>query len=224
MVMNSSMTKGGIVDEGKRVRRTQRERSAAMRERLLDAAIDCLFELGYAGTTTIEVAARAGVSRGAQLHHFPTKEQLVALSVRHLLARRLREYREAMAALPAVEDGRSAALDVLWEMTSSRAWYAWMELVVAARADPELRKTMSELEGQFLDEVEAVGRERHWQTETGDVACAVAPALALAVLQGVALDRILWAPDDPRHESVLTSLKSMVQASVAESTRLKRGA
>src|SRR5580700_1002942 len=50
-----------------RVRRTQQERSAAMRLRLLDAAVDCLHDLGYSRTTTIEVAARAGVSRGAQL-------------------------------------------------------------------------------------------------------------------------------------------------------------
>src|SRR5580700_10650527 len=83
-----------------RVRRTQGERSAAMRERLLDAAIDCLYELGYSGTTTIEVAARAGVSRGAQLHHFPTKEHLVTLAVRHVLAKRLEEFRTAFAALP----------------------------------------------------------------------------------------------------------------------------
>ena len=76
----------------------------------------------------------------------------------------------------------------------------------------------------LLDEVEAVGRERYSQTEPADVACAVAPALALAVLQGVALDRILWAPDDPRHESVLTNLKSMVRARSPSPRALKRGA
>src|SRR5271154_6998069 len=84
-----------------RIRRTQQERSAAMRLRLLDAAVDCLYELGYSGTTTIEVAARAGVSRGAQLHHFPTKKRLVTVAVRPLLAKRLEEFREAFAPLPA---------------------------------------------------------------------------------------------------------------------------
>ncbi len=51
----------------------QEERSAETRRRLLDATVACLFERGYAGTTTTELARRAGVSRGAQMHHFPKK-------------------------------------------------------------------------------------------------------------------------------------------------------
>src|SRR3954453_22884836 len=68
--------------------RTQEERSAAMRVRLLDATIDCLVEYGYAGTTTTRVADRAGVTRGAQVHHFPTKADLVTSAIRHLAAKR----------------------------------------------------------------------------------------------------------------------------------------
>src|ERR1700691_5875083 len=116
-----------------RVRRTQKERSEAMRSRLLEATIDCLYEVGYSRTTTIEVAARAGVSRGAQLHHFPTKKRLVTVSVRHLLDTRLEEFRQAFAALPPGVDKHQAAIDILWEKTSNRAFYAWLELVVAAR-------------------------------------------------------------------------------------------
>src|SRR5277367_4995704 len=82
-----------------KVRRTQRERSEAMRGRLLEATIDCLYELGYSRTTTIEVAARAGVSRGAQLHHFPTKKRLVTIAVRHLLSKRIEEFRLAFSDL-----------------------------------------------------------------------------------------------------------------------------
>src|SRR5271154_3339903 len=125
-----------------RVRRTQRERSEAMRSRLLEATIDCLYEVGYSRTTTIEVAARAGVSRGAQLHHFPTKKRLVTIAVRHLLAKRVEEFREAFATLPEGADRYTAVIDILWEKTSNRAFYAWLELVVAARTDPSLRKTV----------------------------------------------------------------------------------
>src|SRR5271154_6111756 len=125
-----------------RIRRTQQERSAAMRLRLLDAAVDCLYEVGYSRTTTIEVAARAGVSRGAQLHHFPTKKRLVTIAVRHLLAKRVEEFREAFATLPEGADRYTAVIDILWEKTSNRAFYAWLELVVAARTAPSLRKTV----------------------------------------------------------------------------------
>ncbi|MDT5024109.1 MAG: hypothetical protein QOE61_535, partial [Micromonosporaceae bacterium] len=56
----------------KKARRTQEQRSAEMRVRLLDATIECLVEYGYAGTTTPRVAEKAGVTRGAQVHHFPS--------------------------------------------------------------------------------------------------------------------------------------------------------
>ena len=59
----------------------QQERSRATQIRLLDATVDCLVEHGWAGTTTTVVAARAGVSRGAQLHHYPTKSALVIAAV-----------------------------------------------------------------------------------------------------------------------------------------------
>ena len=70
------------------VRRAQASRSAATREALLDAAIACLIEEGYANTTTGRVGARAGVSRGAHLHHFQTRITLVAAAVERLARRR----------------------------------------------------------------------------------------------------------------------------------------
>src|ERR1019366_4224313 len=101
-------------------RRTQQERSAAMRLRLLDAAVDCLHDLGYSGTTTIEVAARAGVSPGAQLHHLPTKERLVAEAAPHPPATRRQDFPDALASLPDGADKPGAALDIVWEKLSGR--------------------------------------------------------------------------------------------------------
>ena len=65
----------------------QQDRSRATQRRLLDATVDCLVEVGWAGTTTTLVAERAGVSRGAQLHHYPTKAALVVAAVEHLVER-----------------------------------------------------------------------------------------------------------------------------------------
>src|SRR5262245_17748562 len=67
-----------------KTRRTQDERSAAPRALLLDATIACLVDVGYAATTTTLIAERAGVSRGAQMHHYKTKTELVAAAVEHL--------------------------------------------------------------------------------------------------------------------------------------------
>src|SRR5262245_56941941 len=104
-----------------------------MRARLLDATIDCLPELGYAGTTTTEVAERAGVSRGAQLHHFPTKEELVLAAVEHLFHKRNAELLAAFARLPAGTDRPAAAIDLLWKIIGADTFYAWLELAVAGR-------------------------------------------------------------------------------------------
>jgi AcrR family transcriptional regulator len=196
-----------------RVRRTQRERSATMQARLLDATIDSLYELGYSRTTTIEVAARAGVSRGAQLHHFPTKKKLVAVAVRHLLTRRLEEFRSSFAVVPEGADKYSAAVDLLWQGTSSKAFYAWLELVVAARTDPSLRKTVSEIAGEFSDAVQQTFLQFFFpQRERSPYD--IAPVFTLAVMQGLALDRIVLDENDRRIELSLQILKALASATL----------
>jgi AcrR family transcriptional regulator len=197
-----------------RPRRTQRERSAAMRERLLEATIDSLYEVGYSRTTTIEVAARAGVSRGAQLHHFPTKKRLVTIAVRHLLEKRLEEFRKAFATLPQGADKYTSVIDILWEKTSNRAFYAWLELVVAARTDPGLRKTVVEIAEQFSDQVQQTFREFFSSNRQHSSPFDIAPVFTFAVMQGLALDHIVWPPGDRRLDLVLQALKGLAAMSI----------
>src|SRR3954469_8840068 len=78
----------------------QEERTRLMRARLLEATVELLVERGFAGTSTTLVSERAGVSRGAQLHHFPTKNDLVVAAVEHLTDVRAAELGKAAAALP----------------------------------------------------------------------------------------------------------------------------
>jgi AcrR family transcriptional regulator len=134
-------------------RTPQGERTRVMRQRLLEATVDCLVELGWAGTTTTVVSERAGVSRGAQLHHFPSKQELVVAAVEHLSERRRGVMAESAADLP--QEGRTRAiLDVLAQQFVSPVFYAALELWVAARSDAELRKAVAPLERR-------VGRETH---------------------------------------------------------------
>lgn len=197
-----------------RVRRTQRERSAAMRERLLEATIDSLYEVGYSRTTTIEVAARAGVSRGAQLHHFPTKKRLVTVAVRHLLEKRLEEFRQAFATLPQGADKYNSVIDILWDKTSNRAFYAWLELVVAARTDASLRKTVVEIADQFADQIQQTFREFFSSNRQHSSPFDIAPVFTFAVMQGLALDNIVWPANDRRLELVLQALKGLAAMSI----------
>src|SRR5512144_1268885 len=124
-------------------RRTQEERTAAMKVRLLEATVECLFELGYAKTTTTEIAKRAGVSRGAQLHHFPTKAELVITAIDYVLNKRHKEFVSAFASLPAEANRAAVAIDLLWSIVSGPTFFAWLELMMAARTDAELRPVVA---------------------------------------------------------------------------------
>jgi AcrR family transcriptional regulator len=124
-------------------RRTQAERRATTRAALLDAALACLIEDGYAGLTTRKVADRAGVSQGTQMHYFPTRARFVAEAVRHVAFRLDAELRERDA-LHARTDRRrlEELLDHVWEIHTGPLFQAVMELWVAARTDDEIRAEM----------------------------------------------------------------------------------
>ena len=145
---------GGVTtDSGTAMRTPQGERTRAMRLRLMEATIDCLVELGWAGTTTTVVSKRAGVSRGAQLHHFPSKQDLVVAAVGHLTERRREDMKQAVAELP--KRGRTrAVLEILSQQFVSPVFFAALELWVAARTDASLRAEVAPLERR-------VGRETH---------------------------------------------------------------
>jgi AcrR family transcriptional regulator len=130
----------------KRRRRTQEERRAATRGALLDATLDCLIEYGYAGVTTNRIVERAGVSRGAQVHHFPTKAELVSEAVRHLAGRRAAEMLERLRDVPQGPQRLDAVLDLLWEAHSGPLFQAALELWVAGRTDADLRANLLEVE------------------------------------------------------------------------------
>ena len=136
------------------VRVPQGERTRVMRQRLLEATVDLLVERGWSGTSTTLVSQRAGVSRGAQLHHFPTKNDLVLAAVAHLSEVRGRELAAAADRLPAGSRRTRAVLDMLAGHFTSPVFTAALELWVAARTDPALLAELGPLE-------QRIGRDVH---------------------------------------------------------------
>jgi AcrR family transcriptional regulator len=132
----------------------QEERTRVMRARLLEATVDCLVERGFAGTSTTLVSERAGVSRGAQLHHFPTKNALVVAAVEHLTEKRAAELAAAAASLPDGDRRTRAVMQMLGDHFASPVFNAALELWVAARTDAQLLAAVGPLE-------QRVGRETH---------------------------------------------------------------
>lgn len=139
------------------VRVPQEQRTRAMRQRLLEACVDCLVEHGWSGTSTTLVSQRAGVSRGAQLHHFPTKNDLVLAAVEHLTAVRREEVLARTAELPTGGGRTRAVLGVLADLFTGPLFAAAAELWMAARTDDALREAVADLETR-------VGRATHRST------------------------------------------------------------
>lgn len=133
---------------------SQEERTRTMRARLLDATVELLVERGFSGTSTTLVSERAGVSRGAQLHHFPTKNDLVLAAVEHLTAARGAELAAAAERLPTGPRRTRAVLQMLGDHFTSPVFTAALELWVAARSDVVLLAAVAPLE-------QRVGRETH---------------------------------------------------------------
>lgn len=128
-----------------------------MRARLMEATVDLLVERGFSGTSTTLVSERAGVSRGAQLHHFPTKNDLVVAAVEHLTEVRATELAAAARDLPTGTRRTRAVVRMLGEHFASPVFAAALELWVAARTDATLLAAVAPLE-------QRVGRETHRMT------------------------------------------------------------
>ncbi|MFC3079640.1 TetR/AcrR family transcriptional regulator [Phenylobacterium terrae] len=118
-------------------------RSAATRAKILDAAVACILECGYYGTTTLLVQERAGVSRGSLLHQFPTKADLMAGVLRHIAVDRHYAYRGRLAQARDDRHRWELLVDVLWDQVSKPEGFVRLEIMVAAYSDPELLKRIA---------------------------------------------------------------------------------
>ncbi|MCX4233637.1 TetR/AcrR family transcriptional regulator [Streptomyces sp. NPDC020707] len=129
----------------------KQDRSRATRQRLLEAAVACLAERGWAGSTVSVVAEHAGVSRGAAQHHFPTREDLFTAAVEYVAEERSTALR---ALFPEGAADRRAVVTALVDLYTGPLFRAALHLWVAASNEDQLRTRVTELEGR-------VGRETH---------------------------------------------------------------
>lgn len=85
-------------------RRTQAERREETKRRILDAAAEVLRTKGYAGFRISEVASLAKVSRGAQTHHYPTKDSLLLAAMEEIYSKTREESLARIASLQPEDD------------------------------------------------------------------------------------------------------------------------
>jgi AcrR family transcriptional regulator len=193
------------------MRRTQAERRETTRQRLLEATLEALVEVGYARTTTTEIARRAGVSQGALFNHFSTKSALVGAATEALFAELVEAFRAALAREPTSGDPVAAAVRRLWDVFCHPRLRAAYLLYAEAPADEELRATLIPIVARHGANIRAFGE-------------ALFPALArpdlqvlfdcvLFAMQGASLQRLIDL-DRTRERALLAAIESFARAAL----------
>lgn len=188
-------------------------RSAATRGKLIDATVDCLHRLGFGATTTVAVTAQAGVSRGAMLHHFPTRADLILATAEHIVRDQDARRRATLRQVPRGMARFAAITDVVWETMKEPDSVALLEIMLGARSDPELAARMPAVLQTVRGNLVAGPKEVARDVGIEDLALvSVMSTLHLAAMRGLAIERLL-APDDRGIDeayALLTWYKDMV--------------
>ncbi|MFC9964703.1 MULTISPECIES: TetR/AcrR family transcriptional regulator [Nocardia] len=130
----------------------KQDRSRVTRQRLLEATIDCLAEMGWAAATVSVVAERAGVSRGAAQHHFPTREDLITAALEYMFEFRMDQAKTEAETVREVAQGigrTRAVVSALIESYTTPFFKAALQVWTHAAADPALRERIVPLEARF---------------------------------------------------------------------------
>ena len=188
-----------------RRRRTQAERSASTRTVLLEAAIKCLFEHGYGATTTINVAEEAGLSRGAMLHQFPTKADLMTFVVEEVFEQEVELYHTLLKGYDDPRERLVAYPEAVWQVLSRPAGVAVLEILQGSRSDPVLAEKLAPSQAKIYAFVQ---KELSQEFPKG-------PSMALLELivgavRGLSIQKVL-TPNDAGVNGAIPLLQSLLR-------------
>ena len=208
--------------EAVRAPRTQQQRRDETRRALLDAAVESLIEMGFARTTTLEVQRRANASRGALLHHFPSKTELLVAAIDHLAEMRAAELRLLSSELPAEGKGSrtDAVLDLLWQCFSGTFFQVAMELRTAARTDLELRPVLVAAERALRDRIVAQARKLFGKEVAEHPGLERAIDFTLQFMIGSAMTAVLH--EDARLDILIDDFKTLFPTVLANAATTPR--
>jgi AcrR family transcriptional regulator len=192
-------------------RQTQEERSEGTQQRIISAAIEILYDEGYVAATTHSISARAGVSRGAMLHHFPSKDDLMLAVVRIAHERDSMYMREGLTKISDPLERYFALPDLAWEVMSGPAGIAVLEIMMSSRSNSALAKRLAPLQS----EIESQSQERIVQLMQ-DAGLRREPIskdfanLAVAAIRGFSIEA-MFHKDTKRITNSLKSFKTLIR-------------
>jgi AcrR family transcriptional regulator len=190
-------------------RRTQQMRSSATQEKLLAATLDVLFESGYTRISTIEIAERAEVSRGALTHHYAAKEDLVAAAFNRLLTDTTQEIRGFAEDVERGAITLDGFVDHLWMLFSGRFFFISLEIIVESRHNPPLRERMIPVIRDFHAALDSIWREFFHETRLDTVEVNTTLNMTLCLLRGMGVQTVL-RQDPPYYGRLLAGWKAQL--------------
>lgn len=183
------------------------ERTAAMRKRVISAAIECLGRLGYTSTTLQAVTDAAGVSRGAMLHHFPTKCDLMIAVAEYAADKQNREVRRELADTKPGMDRYLSITRATWTAMQQPAAIALLEIMMGSRSDADLAARFpSVIEAFETNQRDSVWEQAQSVGITDRQKVDVMTVLHTAAMRGLVLDLIL-SGKAPRAEECMQLLE-----------------
>jgi AcrR family transcriptional regulator len=193
------------------------------RAQMIEAAAAVLARQGYEGTSMKEIAAEAGVSSGLLHYYFGTKDELLGAIVRHLHDLLLREWRDTLSdvedPLDRIAQGMRQAAEKY--RAQPEFWQLLFDLYVVGLKNPviheRLREMMTEVIGQFADEVRRVNASLPVPSpiDPEDVATVV-----LASIDGIALvSSITGRSGDGAYRALLALMLAYVSMSYVMTDR-----
>lgn len=203
--------------------RTQEERTAATRARLIEATLDLLLAKGYAATTTVDIAARAGLTRGALSHHFSGKDELVVEAFDHHLTLVTADIRTYASHVRSGTMKLDDFIDRVWTIMSGRFFMLTLEEITAARHNDYLRTRMATRTVEFHARLDDIWR--YFFSETGLKSGEVEVMLnaTLCLLRGMGVQTILR--DDPvYYRRLLRFWKSILAEQIQAAIRAANSA
>ena len=197
-------------------RRTQEERSTETKKRLLEATIDCLNELGFNKTGTVEIARRAGVSRGALVHHFPSKHDLIVATAEYHWNRIAEEVRNLAMTMHGGLLSLDAFIDGIWnKVFLIRGSSATIEMIIAARTDSKLRRELVPMLNRLYSNYDEIWSQFFHNSGVSPERIEMLFDLTIELLRGMTLQRVL--KDEPEYyQKFLDSWKTIIATCLIE--------
>lgn len=194
-------------------------KGAAMRAQLRAATVELIGEIGIDAATVVKIANRCNVSRGAVLHHYPTRNELIVDAARHFW----RSRRDIVGIL--ADDLVEGRVDLpvfirrLYDdVFAARSIFTMLELMIGGRDENEIGTSVSEILTDLFRAYEELGNLAFRRHGMPPERVNELMALIVSTLRGLRLQQMI-DPGHDRSDVVLRLLSSSVEAVLAEGAK-----